>query len=134
MAALLVGARLGVQSSWALPAALMALTGFGAGFFNTPNQTAIIASVPREYRGFATGMVQTMFGVGSLLGISLASVLLTVMFRVYSGLPNATPETGNPVAFVASINVICLCCAVLMLVALIASFMRGGRRIGEPSP
>jgi EmrB/QacA subfamily drug resistance transporter len=134
MAAFLVGARLGVQSSWALPAALMALTGLGAGFFNTPNQTAIIASVPREYRGFATGMVQTMFGVGSLLGISLASVLLTVMFRVYSGLPNATPETGNPVAFVASINVICLCCAVLMLVALIASFMRGGRRIGEPSP
>jgi len=134
MAAFLVGARLGAESSWALPAALMALTGLGAGFFNTPNQTAIIASVPREYRGFATGMVQTMFGVGSLLGISLASVLLTVMFRFYAGIPDATPDVGNPAAFVASINAICLACAGLMLVALIASFMRGGRRIGEPSP
>jgi len=50
---------------------MMALVGVGSGFFNTPNQAAIIGSVPREYRGFATGMVQTVFGISALLGISL---------------------------------------------------------------
>src|SRR5262249_1708773 len=97
------------------------------------NQTAIIASVPRDYRGFATGMVQTMFGVGSLLGISLASVLLTVLFRLHSGRPDVRPTTDDPAAFVASINTISLASAGLMVVAFVASVMRGGRRIGAPA-
>src|SRR5262249_53353557 len=73
--AFVVGVWLRPDSHWIMPALLMGFAGLGSGFFNTPNQTAIIGSVPRTYRGFATGMVQMMFGVGSLLGISLATVL-----------------------------------------------------------
>ena len=112
-----------------LPTALMGLMGLGSGLFNTPNQTAIIGSVPRGYRGFATGIVQTVFGVGSLLGISLAGALLTVMFRYYSGIPDARPSADRPLAFVASMNAIYLGCLALMAVALAASFMRGRTRI-----
>ena len=80
-----------------LPAlAMMGLTGLGQGFFNTPNQTAIIGSVPREYRGFATGMVQTVFGVGSLLGISLAGVLLTVAVPPLLGPAGRAPTADQP--------------------------------------
>jgi len=124
-----IGVVLKVDSHWSLPALLLACTGIGQGFFNTPNQTAIIGSVPREYRGFATGLVQMIFGVGSLLGISLGGALLTVMFRHYSGIPDATPSADAPGPFVAAMSTTYAVCLAVMTVALIASLMRGGRRI-----
>jgi EmrB/QacA subfamily drug resistance transporter len=129
MAGFAVGFVLRVDSHWILPALLLASTGIGQGFFNTPNQTAIIGSVPREYRGFATGLVQMVFGLGSLLGISLGGALLTVMFRHYSGLPDATPTAAAPGPFVAAMNTTYAVCFVLTTVGLVASLLRGGRRI-----
>jgi MFS family permease len=131
-AAFLVGTFLRIDSHWMLPAVLMAFTGLGQAFFNTPNQTAIIASVPREYRGFATGMVQMVFGLGSLLGISLAGVLLTVAFRYASGLPDATPSAENPGPFVSAMNATFSVCLALTGVAFVASLMRGGKKVGTP--
>ncbi len=129
MAAFAIGISLKVDSHWILPALLLACTGVGQGFFNTPNQTAIIGSVPRAYRGFATGLVQMMFGLGSLIGISLGGALLTQMFRYYSGIPDATPSPEAPGAFVAAMSATYAVCFGLMTVALAASLMRGGRRI-----
>lgn len=129
MASFAIGVGLKVDSHWILPALLLACTGVGQGFFNTPNQTAIIGSVPRAYRGFATGLVQMVFGLGSLLGISLGGVLLTQLFRHYSGVPDATPSAADPGAFVASMSAIYAVCFVVMTAALVASLMRGGRRV-----
>jgi len=129
MAAFVVGIVLDVDSHWFLAALLMAFTGVGQGFFNTPNQTAIIASVPREYRGFATGLVQMVFGVGSLLGISLGGALLTVMFRYYAGDPTATPSGEAPGPFVSAMSATYLVCLVFMAGALVSSLLRGGHRI-----
>jgi MFS family permease len=133
LGAFAVGFLLRTDSSWLLPALAMVFTGLGTGFFNTANQAALVGSVPREYRGFATGMVQTVFGVGALLGISLAGVLMTAAFRHFSGLPGAAPGPGQPVAFVAAINVTCLACAALVALALAASLLRGGARIEAAS-
>jgi hypothetical protein len=129
MAGFVIGIFLRVDSHWSLPALLLACTGMGQGFFNTPNQTAIIGSVPREYRGFATGLVQMVFGLGSLLGISLGAGLLTVMFRHYSGIPDATPSAASPGPFVAAMSATYVVCLGLMSTALLASLLRGGRRI-----
>lgn len=129
MIGFVIGVFLGVDSHWGLPALLLVFMGIGQGFFNTPNQTAIIGSVPREYRGFATGLVQMVFGVGSLLGISLGGALLTVMFRHYSGIPDATPSADAPGPFVAAMSTTYAVCLALMAVALVVSLMRGGRRI-----
>ena len=129
MAAFGIGALLRVDSHWALSVLMMVLFGLGAGFFNTPNQTAIVGSVPREYRGFATGMVQTLFGIGSLLGISLGGLLLTIAFRDYAGLADARASAEVPGAFVAAINVTFIACLALTALALAASVLRGGARI-----
>jgi EmrB/QacA subfamily drug resistance transporter len=105
MAAFVVGLVLRTDSSWIEPALVM---------------------VPKEYRGFAAGMVQTVFGVGSLLGISLAGVLLTVLFRSRVGLADARPSAAaDPLAFVSSMHAICLVCIGLSAVALAASLLRG---------
>jgi len=124
-----VGVLLKADSGWLWPTLLLALTGLGSGFFNAPNQTAIVGSVPREYRGFATGMVQTLFGMGSLLGISLAGVLLTVLFRYHSGHPDARPDGSDPLAFVASMNTVYVVCMALMVAAFLTSLMRGRDKV-----
>jgi MFS family permease len=129
MSAFAVGVLLQIDSHWMLAALLLALTGIGTGFFNTPNQAAIIGSVPHEYRGFATGMVQMVFGTSSVLGTSLTGVLLTVLFRHYTGSPDAAPSAADPLAFVGAARAIYWGCLALMLVALATSVMRGGRRI-----
>ena len=85
--------------------------------------------VPREYRGFATGLVQMMFGLGSLLGISLGGALLTALFRRYSGIPDATPSADLPAPFVAAMNTTCAVCFVLVGLAVVASLMRGRQRV-----
>jgi MFS family permease len=125
VAAFVVGISLRIDSHWVLPALLMALTGLGQGLFNTANQTALITAVPREYRGFATGMVQMVFGLGSLLGTSLGSLLLTVMFRYASGMPGATPTPEAPVPFVLAMNGAYAVCVGLTIVAFTTSVMRG---------
>jgi MFS family permease len=131
--AFLVGMSLRIDSHWVWPAVLMAFTGLGQGFFNTANQTGLIASVPREYRGFATGMVQMVFGLGSLLGTSLGSVLLTLTFRYATGVPEATPSAENPVPFVFAMNATYAVCVILTVAALVASLMRGSAKIGTPT-
>ncbi len=130
IAAFAVGTTLGVGSSWVMAAAVMALMGIGTGFFNTANQTAVIASVPREYRGFATGMVQMCFGLGSLLGTALASLLLTVMYRYATGDADVTPSAANPTAFVFAMKATFGACLALTAVAFVASVMRGGAKVG----
>lgn len=133
MGAFAIGLFLRMDSHWILPTIMLGLVGVGSGFFNTPNQAAIIGSVPREYRGFATGMVQTIFGISALLGISLGGVLLTLAFRYYAGTADAMPSAEHPGAFVAAMNVTYFACLVLMIVALLASFMRGGTKIEAAS-
>ena len=133
MGAFAIGLFLRMDSHWILPTIMLGLVGVGSGFFNTPNQAAIIGSVPREYRGFATGMVQTIFGISALLGISLGGVLLTLAFRYYAGAADAMPSAEHPGAFVAAMNVTYFACLVLMIVALLASFMRGGIKIEAAS-
>jgi EmrB/QacA subfamily drug resistance transporter len=123
--ALLVGTQLGVTSPWLLPAALMALVGLGQGFFNPSNQMALIGAVPREYRGFATGMVQMVFGLGGLLGTALGTALLTMMFRYRTGLGDVRPDAGNAAPFVFAMDATFAVCVGLTAIALVVSLLRG---------
>jgi len=134
LGAFAIGVGLRAHSSWLWAAALLGLMGLGSGFFNAPNQTAILVSVPREYRGFATGMVQTLFGSGALLGTSLAGVLMTVLFRYHAENPEIGAGAGDPLAFVSAMNAVYVVCAALMIVALGASRLRGRDKIAGPEP
>ena len=132
--ALLVGTRLGRESHWLLPATLMALAGLGQGFFNPSNQMALIGAVPRTYRGFATGMVQMVFGLGALLGTALGSALLTTMFRYATGRHDATPDARDAGPFVFAMDATFAACLGLTAIAIIASLLRGPATAAGDSP
>jgi MFS family permease len=105
MGAFLIGANLRNDSHWFLPAILLSLTGLGSAFFNTPSQAVMISALPKEHWGTAIGIINGIFGLGQMLGISLSGIFLTLAFRFYSGDPGTTPNPGDTRVFVASMNV-----------------------------
>jgi EmrB/QacA subfamily drug resistance transporter len=62
-------------SAWALAGPLL-ISGIGNGLFIAPNQDFILASVPRQDAGSASGMVATAQRVGSALGIAAVGTTL----------------------------------------------------------
>ena len=86
---------------------ILVLSGLGMGMFASPNMTAIMNSVPAEYRGVASGMRATIQNSGMLLSMSvffsmviigLASKLPPVLYSglVAQGIPPAVAShTAN---------------------------------------
>ena len=120
-----LGAFLRADSHWILAVFVLALWGLATALFFPPNHTAMIASVPAQHRGVATGAIYVMFGIGSTVGISLGTVLLTAAFRYYSGDATATPTPANPVVFVSAMNFSFFMGGMMALVAMACSAMRG---------
>jgi EmrB/QacA subfamily drug resistance transporter len=121
IAAFTIGANFGIESYWLVPAALLALFGIGMALFNAPVQAAMVGTLPQERWGVATGIIHAIFGLGHLLGIALTGVVLTIAFRHYSGVANAVPDPGLPIAFVASINAAFIAAMAIGLFAVYAS-------------
>ena len=121
MLAFLIGARLGADSHWLWPTLLLALVGIGSAFFNTPSQAAMIGSLPKEHWGTAIGIINGIFGLGQMLGISLSGIFLTLAFRYYSGIPGTTPDPSDTHVFVASMNVTYFFALGLSLIPLLTS-------------
>lgn len=121
MAAFLIGANLGADTHWIWPAILLALIGVGSAFFNTPSQAVMIGSLPKEHWGTAIGIINGIFGLGHMLGISLSGIFLTLAFRYYSGIPGTTPNPGDTQVFVASMNVTYLFALGISVIPLLTS-------------
>ncbi len=54
---------------------------------------------------------------------------MTLLFRYHSGNPDAQPGAGDPPAFVSSMNAVYFACMALMVLALLASLMRGRDKV-----
>jgi MFS family permease len=121
MAAFLIGANLRADSHWIWPTILLVLTGIGSAFFNTPSQAVMVSSLPKEHWGTAIGVINSIFGLGHMLGISLSGIFLTLAFRYYSGIPGTTPNPGDTQVFVASMNVTYLFALGISLIPLLTS-------------
>lgn len=72
----------------------MALCGIGFGFFQTPNNRALIGSAPRERSGAASGMLST----SRLTGQTVGGAVMAVVFGL-------TDSSGGSVAQGASVGV-----------------------------
>ena len=58
----------------------MALCGMGFGLFQTPNNVTIVSSAPTHRSGGASGML----GTARLLGQTLGTTLVALLFRIFA--------------------------------------------------
>jgi MFS family permease len=121
MASFIIGAVLRTDSHWLLAAILLGLAGIGSAFFNTASQAAMIRALPKEHWGTAIGIINGVFGLGHMLGISFSGILLTWAFRYYTGIPGATPDPANAGLFVAAMNLTYLFALAIAFIPLFTS-------------
>jgi MFS family permease len=120
-----LGSFLRPDSHWTSAVVVLGLWGLATALFFTSNHTAMINAVPTQHRGVATGAIYVVFGLGSTIGVSLGTLLLTAAFRYYSGEPAATPAPSNPTVFVQAMNFSFVTGGFMALLAMFCSAMRG---------
>jgi len=105
-----------------------ALTGIGAGLFQTPNNSAVMGSVSPQNRGIAGATLGTMRNIGMVLGEAISAALLasnissgTKLF----GLKGFQGLALQQAAFSYAMRIICITAAGCALIALILSLIRG---------
>jgi MFS family permease len=121
MSAYLIGAKLRPDSHWIFGAGLLVLMGIGSSLFNTPSQAAMVSALPKAHWGTAIGIINGIFGLGQMLGISLSGIFLTLAFRFYAGDHGTTPDPRDARVFVASINVTYLFALAISVIPLLTS-------------
>jgi Na+/melibiose symporter-like transporter len=125
-----LGSLLRIDSHWTAAVVVLGFWGLAGALFFTSNHTAMINAVPPEHRGVATGAIYVTFGLGTTIGVSLGTLLLTAAFRFYSGDPGATPTASNPAVFVQAMNFSFLVGGLMALAAMLCSALRG--KAAEP--
>jgi MFS family permease len=77
---------------------ILVLVGTGMGLFTSPNMSAVMNSVPPEYRGVASGMRATMQNSGALVSMSLffSVVIISLANRLPPALRAGLLAAGIP--------------------------------------
>src|SRR6185295_13107140 len=122
---LAVGGFLSVDSHWLMPALLIVAGAITNGIFNPANSTAMIAMMPKEHRGFASAINHVTFGFGSVFGVALGGLSMSLAFEHYTGVKATSLTTANAAGFVAALNLTFFAAIGLTLVAIVTSALRG---------
>ena len=103
---------------WSIVVRLL-LLGLGFALFSSPNMNAIMGAVERKFYGIASGMLGTMRLVGQMLSMGIA----TLLFALYIGRVEITPELYP--LFLVSAKMAFAIFAVLCVGGIFASLARG---------
>jgi EmrB/QacA subfamily drug resistance transporter len=129
LASVLLGGVLKVDSHWLLPTLILILGGLANGFFNPANSVGIMHFTPKHHMGFASGIINLMFGLGAVFGVALTSFLMVTGFRISTGIPTAEPTPAMAGGFVAAVNFTFWIAAAVCTMGLVTSLLRGdGKR------
>lgn len=111
------------------------LIGLGWALFNSPNQSAIMSTVPRDKVGAASGMTLTTARIGGAMGIAISGAIMTFALSA-NGLTTAQIEspaswTASPEIFLNSFSFTVHWINAVAIFSVLFSAMRGARRERE---
>jgi len=105
----------------------MAVTGFGSGLFQTPNNSAVMSSVPADSRGVASGMLATARNIGMVIGVGLSSTL----FMLFAGQAPGQAAEGlagliaQKASFIYALRLTFIVASFVAVAAMAASLTKG---------
>ncbi|MDP4095003.1 MAG: MFS transporter [Bacillota bacterium] len=109
----------------------MIIVGLGFGMFQTPNNSAIMGSVPHQNRGIASGALATMRNVGMVIGIAISGAVFSASQNkaltscASQGISDAVIKDR---AFTHGLHVTFVAAIIVALIAMIASLVKGNTR------
>jgi EmrB/QacA subfamily drug resistance transporter len=116
-------------------ALMMLIVGGGSGLFNSPNTSAIMASVPPDRRGIAAGTRTMLMNTGGVFSIAFALAIVastlpaSVMFQIFAGVTAGVPATALS-SFMWGLHLSFWLMAGISVLAAIASALRGSHHPG----
>ena len=123
-----IGGLLRVDSPWLMPTLLVVVGAITNGIFNPANSTAMIAMMPKEHRGFSSAINHVTFAFGSVFGVALGGLSMSLAFEHYTGVKATNLTTDNAAGFVAALNLTFVAAIVLSLLAIVTSAVRGAEK------
>lgn len=94
----LLGSTMTVESPSVVIIVVFALVGAGAGLAETLTNDAILAAVPAQRAGAASGISETAYELGAAMGVAILGSLLSWTYRTSIEVPTAVPaESLGPV-------------------------------------
>ena len=128
--AMLMFARLSVDSSWIHVVIGMVLSGAGMGVFSSSNTTAVMASIARERYGIVSAFLNLTRTSANVIGVALATTLVTLAMGSQGYEPTLAAVTGSgdggvERAFVLGLTRAYLTGAALVLAGMALSAIRG---------
>ncbi|MDK2821361.1 MAG: hypothetical protein PWP31_1326 [Clostridia bacterium] len=100
----------------------LAIFGTGIGIFQSPNNSAVMGSVPRNRLGIGSGVLATNRNVGMVLGVAISSGIFTWQSTIQY---QALGPDGATVAFMNGLKTAFLVSTFLAIIGAIASLVRG---------
>jgi EmrB/QacA subfamily drug resistance transporter len=108
------------------------LIGLGWALFNSPNQSAILGTVPRDKVGAASGMTLTTGRIGGAIGLALSGAIMTFALAARGLTPRQieAPDswTTSPGAFLDSFSFTVHFINTFTVLSILFAFMRGGQK------
>jgi hypothetical protein len=111
----------------------LAIAGMGAGLFQSPNNSAVMGSVPVVHLGIASGILAAMRNMGMVLGIAVAGAVLYNCAPVTHSMQPGEFEEQDIQQFLCGLRWAYIAGASIASAGAITSLIAGGRK-RQPSP
>lgn len=108
--------------------AALIVTGLGVGMFQTPNNSAVMGTVPANRRGIASSLLATMRNIGMVLGVAISGAVFTGRLNYLNKVLAAQGVSGAQLkaeAFTGAMHFTFLVAAALAGAAVFTSLVRG---------
>lgn len=99
--------------------------GLGNGLFQSPNNTEVMGALPREKYGVASSMIATVRNFGMTLGVSVASILLSISLGMYG--EQGPVLDADPSVISASISVVVFIAGMMCMAGVVTCILRRGK-------
>ncbi len=104
----------------------IALAGIGTALYVSPNNTAIMSSVPLSRRGIASGAVATARNIGMVIGVALTGLVFTTSFSNLTNGASLENYTNDMIPFfMIGFKRAMVVGIVLSVIGLIVTYLRG---------
>lgn len=128
---ILLLSRLNIDSPNSYITGALFLIGLGSGLFQTPNNSAIMGSVPGNRRGIASGMLATMRNMGMVMGIAVSGALFSSRMGYLKSVMSSQGISGSElgvITFTGALSFAFTVASVLAAAAVLTSLAKGSTK------
>jgi EmrB/QacA subfamily drug resistance transporter len=130
---LILMSTLNVSSTLLIMIIFIGIMSIGMGLFQSPNNSLIMSTVPKDKLGIAGSVNALVRNLGMVCGIALATTLLYSMMSSKIGYRVTDYVTGRNDAFIYGMKIVYITAGIISLVGAALTFLRLNRKKSEES-